>query len=471
MCFAASFWSSIERRSRIDMRNLLMLSYYYPPLGGIGSQRSQKFARYLGDHGWHPVVVTPARGAYLIDDSLDDGRASGVEVVRTGYIDLSSNFKRMLRARTFAGESPQQDNGGEQKGSGKGAMHLLRRAVRMWVYIPDGQVGWYPFAVRAARRVMKSQEVAAIFSTSFPATAHLAAYRLKRATGKPWIADFRDLWTENHYSDYPSALRKRIDQRIEAKLLEHADVITTVSDEWAETLRRMTRGRKRVEVIRNGFADDEFASLKHRRPERWTITYVGLFYGAKQDPSPFLEALRRIIASGQAPREAVRFNIVGEPDPFVREAVARFDVADITHFTGFIPHADALAEQVNSSLLLLILHQGQANAGTVPGKLYEYLGARRPVLALVPNSFEAARLIRGSSAGVVVESQDIAGIERALVESYNAYQSNNERLNDADLSRFERRAQAGQLAALLDELVARPDAELARPRGALQQTY
>ncbi|HKP10675.1 MAG TPA: glycosyltransferase, partial [Blastocatellia bacterium] len=381
-------------------------------------------------------------------------------------------FKRLAGARTPAGESPRQGYAGEQVNGGGGVANLLRRVVRSWVYIPDGQVGWYPHAVRAARGVMKSREVAAIYSTSFPVTAHLAAYRLKRASGKPWIADFRDLWTENHYADYDSRLRKRIDQRIEARLLEHADVITTVSDEWAETLRRLTRGRKRVEVIRNGFDADEFASIKARRPDRWTVTYVGLFYGVKQDPSPFLEALRRAIVSGEVAREDARFNIVGEPDPYVREMAARFGVADITHFTGFVPHAGALAEQVNSSLLLLILHQAQTNAGHIPGKLYEYLGARRPVLALVPDGFEAARLIRESCAGVVVGSQDVAGIERALVDSYKAYRAGrHESLNNGDLSRFERRAQAGQLAGLLNELAAQPDAERARLRGALRQSY
>jgi hypothetical protein len=121
--------------------------------------------------------------------------------------------------------------------------------------------------------------------------------------------------------------------------------------------------------------------------------------------------------------------------------------------------------------LLLVLHQGRANAGTIPGKLYEYFGARRPILALAPAGFEAARLIRDSRAGRVVESQDVASIERALIASYRAYESGDERLNDGDLSRFERRAQAGQLAGLLDELVAQPATNRAQLHSALQQTY
>src|ERR1044072_2698895 len=171
-----------------------MLCYYYPPLGGIGSQRSQKFASYLPDHGWHPIVLTPERGSYMVDNSLDDGKSKGVEVIRTPYVDLSSGFKRAVKAGTHASESLQNGNGNLRPVSGDRLVNLLRRTVRTCVYIPDGQVGWYPYAVRAGRREIERQNVDAIYSSSFPVTAHMAACRLKMETNKPWIADFRDLW-------------------------------------------------------------------------------------------------------------------------------------------------------------------------------------------------------------------------------------------------------------------------------------
>ncbi len=434
------------------MRRVLMFCYYYPPLGGIGSQRSQKFVRFLGDEGWQPVVITPRQGAYFLDPSLDDGTASGAEVIRTGAINISSLLNQTVMKRTNAGAASSKA-ASLQPSVDSRLVGFLKRTLRTWGYIPDGQIGWFPYALRAARRAMAQGGVEAIFSSSFPVTAHLLAARLKQITGKPWIADFRDLWTANHYADYSSPLRKRIDKKIETRLLAQADIITTVSEEWAETLRRLTGGRQRVEVIRNGFDASEFATIDRRRPDKWTITYVGLFYGAKQDPSAFLEALRRVIDSGKVARTAVRFNIVGEPDPYVQERVARFGVADITNLTGFVSHSESLAQQVNSSLLLLILHQGQTNAGHVPGKLYEYFGARRPILALVPQEFEAARLINEAHAGMVIESTDIDGIEQRLLDSYRAFQAGDEAApNDADLSRYERRAQAGQLASLLNEL-------------------
>jgi glycosyltransferase involved in cell wall biosynthesis len=435
-----------------------MLCYYYPPLGGIGSQRSQKFARYLPDHGWQPIVVTPERGAYMVDASLDDGQSSGVEVVRTGYVDLSANFKRALGARRAAGESSHNREASVRAINGGGVVNLLRRTVRSWVYIPDGQIGWYPYAVRAGRRAIESRQVAAIYSSSFPVTAHLAARRLKMTTNMPWIADFRDLWTENHYADYSSALRKRLDQMIESQLFDKADVLVTVSDTWADMLRRLTGGRKRVEVIRNGFDAAEFAGIPRPRPDRWTITYVGNFYGAKQDPTPLLDALRRLLTSGRVAAEDVRLKIVGEPDAYAQEIVSRLGLANVTNFTGFVSHRESLAHQVNSSLLLLILHGDRSNHGHVPGKLYEYLGARRPVLALVPANFEAAQIIRETGAGVTVDATDAAGIEQCLMDSYADYQSNIESgAGAADLSDYERRHGAAQLADMLSALATQHD--------------
>lgn len=435
------------------MQSVLMLCYYYPPLGGIGSQRSQKFAFYLPQYGWHPIVLTPERGAYLIDRSLDDGASRGVEIVRTAYADLSSMFKRAVTNGKQANGSGKADIDAVRLVESGAIAEFFRRAVRNWFYIPDGQIGWYPYAMREGRHALETQGADVIYSSSFPVTAHLAARKLKEASGKPWVADFRDLWTENHYLEYSSAFRKRIDQIIESGLLEAADVLVTVSDTWAGTLRRLSGGRKRVEVIRNGFDAGEFAGLGRKHPKKWTITYVGNFYGAKQDPTLFFEALRRMVDDGRIAKADVQLKIVGEPDAFAQEIVTRLGLEGITNFTGFVSHSESLAHQVDSSLLLLILHGDKSNPGHVPGKLYEYLGARRPVLGIMPADFEAARLIRETRAGVTVEASDAAGIDRCLIESYSAYESNSAScVCEGDLSPYERRHGAEQLAKIFSEL-------------------
>jgi glycosyltransferase involved in cell wall biosynthesis len=435
-----------------------MLCYYYPPLGGIGSQRSQKFAFYLPESGWHPIVLTPKHGSYLVDTSLDDGSGRGVEIVRTPYVDLSSVFKR-----PFANGKSPNGNGHADRGSARpvegGAMvEFLRRAVRNWFYIPDGQIGWYPFASRAGRLAIESRSADVIYSSSFPVTAHLAARKLKEVTGKPWVADFRDLWTENHYLEYSSAFRKRIDQIIESGLLDAADVLVTVSDVWANTLRELTGGRKRVEVIRNGFDGGEFEGIKRTRPNKWTMTYVGTFYGAKQDPTSVMRVMKRLMAENRIDREDVRLRIVGAPDSYVERLVRDFEFADITQFTGFIPHRESLEHQVNSSLLLIVLRESEANPGLVPGKVYEYLGSRTPVLAIMPSEYEAARIIQDSQAGTIVGESDEAGIERCILDSYAAYKAGKDVSNrNKNISAYERRTGARRLAELFSDLAPATD--------------
>jgi hypothetical protein len=160
-----------------------------------------------------------------------------------------------------------------------------------------------------------------------------------------------------------------------------------------------------------------------------------------------------LIKSGRIAKQDVLFNIVGKPDAFVQDLIGRSGLAEVARFTGFVSHREALGYQVNSSLLLLILHRDKANPGVTTGKLYEYLGSRTPILAIVPPHFEAARIVRETGAGVSVEASDPEGIEGALLDSYREFKSGSARCaGHADLSAYERSTGARQLAELLNEI-------------------
>lgn len=434
---------------------VLFISYYYPPLGGIGSLRSQKFAHYLPEYGWQPFVLTPECGSYFLDSSLGDGRERGVNVVRTHTVDLSTMFKRALPLRLRVDKVANFDHmkhGDYPIAEKHIAIRKLRQLIHNWIYIPDGQIGWYPYAVQAGKRMLDLDSIDVIWSTSFPVTAHMVAHKLKLATGKPWVADFRDLWTENQCANYTSALRKRLDQYIEMRLLENTDAIMTVSKSLAESIRRLTSGTKRVEVIRNGFDSNEFLHIERTQPTKWTVTFVGSYYSF-YDPSPFLGALQQLIKRGMIAKEDICFRVVGEPHPFVQELVNRYEMSDITHFTGYVSHREALRYQVESSLLLFTLHGDKAGPGIITGKLYEYLGSRRPILGIVQHSYEAAQIIKETCAGITVEATDGEGIYQCLLASYSAFKADNiSDLTESDLSQFEHRYSARQLADLLTEI-------------------
>jgi glycosyltransferase involved in cell wall biosynthesis len=448
------------------MKTALLLSYYYPPIGGIGSLRSQKFARYLPEFGWEPIVITPERGSSWVDPTLEDGTGRGVEVLRTRSINLGSPFKAGSRNGSVDGASNDEVQAVE-RADRHSAIRAIKRAVRTWVYLPDGQIGWFPYALRACKETLEAKQVDVIWSTSFPLTAHLIASRLKRVTDKPWIADFRDIWTDGGVAGSTETLRKRLDRVIQSRLLARADAIVTVSHELANQLRRITRGKKRVEVIRNGFDSTDFAGVQRTEPERWTTTFVGSYYSF-YDPAPFFSALYRLIDRGLISKNDARLVFVGQAHPDVERLARRYEVRDITHFTGLVSNREALGYQVNSSILLFVLNGEGASPGHITGKLFEYLAARRPILGIVSPDFEAARIIQETGAGVAVSADDADGIERFLLDSYARFKSGTDHPSCVgDLSMYERKHTAQQLAELMTELT-EPRTLVASSRGRLR---
>jgi glycosyltransferase involved in cell wall biosynthesis len=435
------------------MKTALLLSYYYPPIGGIGSLRSQKFARYLPEFGWEPIVITPERGPSWVDPTLEDGTGRGVEVLRTRSINLGSPFKTGSQNGSVNGASRDKPQAVDRADS-HSAIRAIKRTVRTWIYLPDGQIGWFPYALRACKETLEAKQVDVIWSTSFPLTAHLVASRLKLVTNIPWIADFRDIWTDGGATGCTDTLRKRLDRVIQSKLLARADAIVTVSHALANELRKITRGQKRVEVIRNGFDPSDFIGVQRTEPERWTTTFVGSYYSF-YDPTPFFSALHRLIDRGRISKDDARVVFVGQANPDIERLATRYEAGDITHFTGLISNREALGHQVNSSILLFVLNGEGASSGHITGKLFEYLGARRPILGIVSPDFEAARIIQETGAGVAVNGDDAEGIERFLLESYARFKSGtDDRSSGGDLSVYERKHTAQQLAELMTELIA-----------------
>ncbi len=395
-------------------RTLLMLSYYYPPLGGIGAQRSLKLARHLPGFGWRAIVVTPDVGSYALDPSLDDE----TEVIRTGSLELPRLLRAAL-ARVRPGVLPEGSvepaTSPAVEGHGR-----IRRLIRTWMYIPDPCIGWLPFARRAAMDVARHAD--AIFSTSSPATAHLAARAVARRRSIPWIADYRDLWTRSHYPFYDSRLRSAIDRRLEGGVLRDADAVTTVSAPWRDDLARRQARPERFFVVPNGYDPEDFAGLPEpgarRNPptaaEPFVLMYAGLFYGRRQDPRPLFEALVRLFDDGVVARDAFRVRIYGAPDPYVLGLAGELGLGEVVESMGFRPHAETLAAQRGADALWLIVRDDPRSIGHIPGKVFEYLGAGRPILAQAPADGEVARLVRRSGAGVVAPASDPDALDQAL---------------------------------------------------------
>ncbi len=416
-------------------RSVLLVAYHFPPLGGIASLRALRFARLLPEFGWQPIVLTARRGDYTHDPSLTFPEA---QVHRTGNLELSRAGREVLGLPAGAGARLTR----------RSPLAWLRRFARRWLYRPDAQIGWYPFALAAARRVLRDQPIEAVFTTAFPITAHLVGRRLRRDTGLPWVADFRDLWSDWAFEP---GLRLRLDQALEHDLLAEASAVASTSDTYADVLRN--RGARRSLTLTNAF--DECVTPRTMRPRRvgpLHVAHLGSFYPEYQTLDAALLALGALQSTHQ-----VTLTFVGALPAALAPVLARAGLEPHVEATGFVAHAKSLERAAQADVLLVA---GPAHAetpamrGLVPAKVFEYLGLRRPILMLGAPQADVARWLTNLPWARVVAPDDVAGARQALLEL--ASLEPRATPLPAEYERFSARAVTRTLATLLDACVAQP---------------
>jgi glycosyltransferase involved in cell wall biosynthesis len=411
------------------------VSYYYPPLGGSGVFRPLRMSKYLPAVGWAVTVLTvSARTRALKDPSLLGEIAPGVRVERAASIEPRLAFLALNRL---------------------GLGRLVRR-VAPWLMVPDDQVGWVPFARRTARRLLREVEHHALVTTAAPYSAHLVGRALHREMRIPWVADFRDEWTTNPYlrDRYPTAWHRRLNRSLERSVLEEADRVVCVSEPWLETLRGLVPGAapRKFCVLPNGFDAEHFPEPPPAVPrDRFRIVYTGTFYGHRS-PAAFLDALERLLAERRIPAGEVEVVFMGSPGGADR--TPRPLAAEVLRWIPQRPYVESLALLRTAAVLLLVVPP-EGGAGNHTGKLFNYLAAGRPILALAPEPNVAAALVRESRSGVVVAPDDPGAIATALEGLYDAWKRDSAEpvQHRSTVARYAASCQAEDWARLLDDLV------------------
>ncbi len=404
---------------------ILLVSMYFPPAGGAGVRRPLKLAGHLADLGHDVHVLAPDDPKWVHrDESLEPPASVTVHRVRN----------RGPRARMRADEVFR----GPLDRPGARALVTFRRLL-----VPDASVIWSLAAARAAMRLVKSEGIDVILTTSPPISVNLVGLAAKRATRVPWVADLRDSFIT------PDRRRHiRGERRLQRAVASRADAIVTATRGIAEEMRAVGP-RGRVETIENACDFEDFDGLPYRPGERFRLTHTGSFVG-RRDARPFFEALAR-----QNGDTVARF--VGglrAPDlPYVRE----LGLGERLEIVPFQPYSRVRELQADSDALLLLLAEaGAAGRMILSAKLFEYLAAGRPILAVVPPDGEAAELVRETGAGVVVAPDDVDGIAEALATMQAEWRAGKLEaiaLTEEQRAGLSRRERAERLAALLEEVV------------------
>jgi glycosyltransferase involved in cell wall biosynthesis len=419
------------------VKRVLLVTYHYPPLTGSGVYRPLRLSKYLPRVGWDVTVLTVSQRARLPKDpALLREVPSQVRVERTPS--LEPRVPLLLLRRI-------------------GLRRLVER-VQPWFMVPDDQLGWTPFARARGRRLLARTPHQAIVSTAGPYSAHLVGLGLSRSSGLPWVADFRDEWTTNPYLSgrYPSAWHRRLNRRLERRVLEAADRVTCVSEPWLAALARAAPDcpSTKFACLPNGYDAEHFPRREDRAADRFRIVYTGAFYGHRC-PAPFLEALRRVVESGWIPEANCEVVFMGGGVDAARVG-QRFGqaVARMLRVVAQRPHFEAL-ELLQRAALLLLVVPPEGGTGNHTGKLFPYLAAGRPILALAPPGNVAAELVLRSRSGIVADPDDPAAIQAGLRSAHEAWKRGVALDQDrALIERYEARAQAETWARLLDEISA-----------------
>jgi glycosyltransferase involved in cell wall biosynthesis len=422
------------------VKHLLMIVPFFPPMGGGGVYRPLSFVQHLPRYGWRTTVITPAGDAYWIrDESLVERVPADCRVIRT----------RTWSAQAWLARGRRGQPSGKRSTRGFGAARKVAAAM----LLPDSYVGWVPFAVRAALDVAARDPADAVYSTSPPESTHLAGLKVHRATGLPWVADFRDPWMNLHLLDVPSPLHRVMHRRMEKRVVTKANAVI-VTTKWNARAMQETYPGAHVTRISNGYDGGEMRGLESATPppRPLRIVHAGMLT-QNRSATPFLEALARVITADPSLRGELAVEFIGPREDANEHSVVRLGLGDVVRFRDPLPHVDTLRAERAAHVLLLVKHADPRYDGLVPGKLYEYIGLGRPVLALAPPG-EARDLVTSLERGEVASPSDVAAVERALRTMLAHHRAG--RLETAyDLSphpEFDRAQLAGDLAAVLDRV-------------------
>ena len=441
---------------------LLLVTYYYPPSGGSGVQRPLKMSRYLPAFGWDVTVLTvdPGYAAYPDPDpSMLADIPAEVTVERTRAWDPYSAYARLLGAKKsdlvgVAGLNPSNLSTAEASGP----KQRLAAWLRANVFLPDARVGWVPFALRRARQLHADHPFDAVVTTAPPMSLHLVGLAFARATGVPWVADFRDPWTDRY--DLQRLPRSRaalaLDRAMERAVLRRASRVVTVSPALARSL-EVRRGRA-VDVIPNGFDEADFsgdapAAAPDSTPGVFTLAFVGNL-SEHYDLSALWTAFARFAsADGASPgdRPSLRLRIVGNLAPMLRAGLDAHGLSGCLDAVPYVPHAAAVAEMRRADALLLPIPRAEGAEGILTGKLFEYLAAGRPIVGIGPVDGDAAQIVRDTHAGAFFDWDDADGLTDALRVLLDDHARGTPRAGASpDAARsYSRRGQANALADLL----------------------
>lgn len=432
----------------MNPKKVLIITYYWPPAGGAGVQRWLKFVKYLPQFGWNPIIYTPENGEMpVIDHSLLKDIPQDITILKTPIWEPYEWYKKFVGA----GKSEKINTGFLTEKKKPGFAEKIAVWIRGNLFIPDARCYWIKPSVKFLLDYLKTNPVDVIVSTGPPHSMHMIALKVTQQTGIKWVADFRDPWTNiDYYKDLMlSASADKLHHQMEKDVVTKADEVIVVGNTMKQEFE--SQFNRKIHVITNGFDTTDFPVQQNSATKDFVIAHVGTLVKTR-NPLALWEAINSLGNNKDELKQHLRLRLTGKVDISVKKAIADHDLEDVTDYVDYLSHDKVVLEQMNATLLLLVLNDTPNSKGILTGKLFEYMASGRPILAIGPVDGDAAAILKESGSGVCFDFKDVNGIKNYLTEMYSMYMSGTLNRNNKSVDKWSRLELTRQLSNLLDTI-------------------
>lgn len=439
------------------MKNLLIIAYYFPPSGGPGVQRVLKHVKYLPEFGWQPIVFTVSNGQFPArDESLIK------QIPKSTIVEKFEIFEPYDYYRKLTGKKPGDAidvNVIKKEGQKTSFKEKIAEFIRATFFIPDARAMWLLNAGKQLDKVFNKYKIDAIYSSSPPYTCSMIAKKAKKKSRLPWVAGFRDPWTEFISSPNRWFLPAMIDRRFEFSVFNQADAVECA---WVGIIKDAIKKYPKLDSskffhVPNGFDSSDFPVVEQSKNDKFTLTYTGSMYG-RRNPESLFKAIELLLSQKLLESNNLHLRFVGRFGAEVQEMFDKATFKDSIEIVNYVPHSKSIEYLLKSDALLLVVDESKESEEIVPGKVYEYIGVKVPIIAIGPNHSAIADLLAETGSGKIAHQTEVEKIADIFMEYYNFWNSSSDTSftpNYDIINKYERKNATRELSNLLNSMICR----------------
>ena len=433
-------------------KKVLIITYYWPPSGGGGVQRWLKMSKYLPEYGWRPIIFTPENPDFeLKDDTLLKDVSVDADIIKLPIWEPFGLYRKMM------GKKAVQKQGVVDKNDSTRIGKLIRWIRGNW-FIPDPRIFWVRPAVNYLTKYLSKNAIDVIITTGPPHSMHLIGMELKKRFAIKWVADFRDPWSDWDVLPQLNLNKKswRYHKKLEKQVMHNADIVLTVTNNLAKRLAQ-TGGISKVEVVTNGFDAQDFIASNDIKPNKFRIAHVGLLNQGR-NPELLWQSLNELCIENATFKAHLEVVLVGTIEQAVKDSIDEFNqLKTSVLIPEYMVHNEVLELYQQTAVLLLLVNNTSNSSWILPGKLFEYFSAKRPILAFGQLDSEANDVLQECGYDGFLTYDDKLGIKHRLNALFTNYLNNSIEVSSDKINRYERSKLTSKLVNLLNELISKEE--------------